>query len=96
MTFSGYTAYKVSSQRPKANIYVFTSNKKILTQLNLVWGVQGFYYNKMESTDDTITDIKLLLKKDNLLKEGDLVINIASMPIEAKGNTNMLKLSYVE
>lgn len=96
MTFSGYTAYKVSSQRPKANIYVFTSNKKILTQLNLVWGVQGFYYNKMESTDDTITDIKLFLKKDNLLKEGDLVINIASMPIEAKGNTNMLKLSYVE
>lgn len=96
MTFSGYTAYKVSSQRPKANIFVFTSNKKILTQLNLVWGVQGFFYDKMVSTDDTISDIKLILKRDNLLQSGDLVINIASMPIEARGNTNMLKLSYLD
>lgn len=96
MTFSGYTAYKVSSQRPKANIFVFTSNRKILTQLNLLWGVQGFYYDKMVSTDDTVSDIKLILKKQNLLVKDDLVINIASMPIEARGNTNMLKLSYVD
>jgi pyruvate kinase len=96
MTFSGYTAYKVSSQRPKANIFVFTSNRKILTQLNLVWGVQGFYYDKMVSTDDTIADIKHWLKQQALVQKGDLIINIASMPIEAKGNTNMLKLSYIE
>lgn len=38
MSFSGYTAYKIASQRPKAPIYVFTSNQQILTQLNLVWG----------------------------------------------------------
>lgn len=96
MTFSGYTAYKVSSQRPKSDIFVFTSNKKILTQLNLVWGVQGFYYNKMVSTDDTIADIKQFLKKNKLVAKNDLIINIASMPIEAKGNTNMLKLSHIE
>lgn len=96
MSFSGYTAYKIASQRPKASIFVFTSNKKILTQLSLIWGVQGFFYDKTVSTDHTIADIKYLLKKDGTLKEGDLVINIASMPIEAHGNSNMLKLSYVE
>lgn len=96
MSFSGYTAYKIASQRPKARIYVFTSNREILSQLNLVWGVQAFYYDKTVSTDHTIADIKYLLKKGGILKAGDLVINIASMPIEEHGNSNMLKLSYVE
>lgn len=96
MSFSGYTAYKLASQRPKAEIFVFTSNRKILTQLSLIWGVRGYYYDKTVSTDHTIADIKYLLKKEGILKEGDLVINIASMPIEAHGNSNMLKLSYVE
>ncbi len=96
MSFSGYTAYKIASQRPKSTIYVFTSNKQILTQLNLVWGVKAFFYNKQISTDHTIADIKYLLKKEDLLKEGDLVINIASIPLEDLGSSNMLKLSYIE
>jgi len=96
MSFSGYTAYKVASQRPKAPIYVFTSNKNILTQLNLVWGVRAFYYDKHISTDHTIADIKYLLKREGLLEQGDLVINIASIPLEDRGSSNMLKLSYVE
>jgi pyruvate kinase len=96
MSFSGYTAYKIASQRPKAPIYVFTSNQQILTQLNLVWGVRAFYYDKRISTDHTIADIKYLLKKAGLVQQGDLVINIASIPLEDLGSSNMLKLSYVE
>lgn len=96
MSFTGYTGYKVASQRPKANIFVFTSNRRILTQLNLVWGVKGYYYDKTESTDQTISDIKQLLKEAGKIGVGDLVINIASMPIESHGNSNMLKLSYVD
>lgn len=96
MSFTGYTGYKIASQRPRSNIFVFTSNRRILTQLNLVWGVKGFYYDKTESTDQTIADIKRLLHKEGQIKKGDLVINIASMPIEEHGNSNMLKLSYVE
>jgi pyruvate kinase len=96
MTHSGYTAYKISSQRPKGKIFVFTGNKKILTQLNLVWGVRGFFYDKMVSTDHTIEDIKYLLKKEGLLDVGDLVINIASTPIEKMGKSNMIKLSSIE
>ena len=96
MSFSGYTAYKIASQRPKSKIFVFTSNREILTQLNLVWGVRAIYYNKMVSTDHTIADIKFLLKEKGLVEKGDMVINIASMPIEEKGKSNMLRLSYVE
>ena len=96
MTFSGYTAYKIASQRPKAPIYVFTSNKQILTQINLIWGVRGFYYDKRISTDHTIADIIYLLKKEGLVHSGELVINVASIPLEDLGNSNMLKLSYVD
>ena len=93
MTHSGYTAFKISSMRPKANIYAFTSNPAILCMLNLVWGVRAHYYDKTVSTDHTIADIKHLLRRRNQVQKGDLVINIASMPIAEKGMANMLKLS---
>lgn len=95
MTFSGYTGFKVSSQRPKAHVYVFTGNKKILSLMNLVWGVKAFYYDKMVSTDHTIADIKYLLSKDGFIEEGDMIINIASMPIAEKGMSNMIRLTKV-
>ena len=93
MTHSGYTAFKISSMRPKANIHAFTSNPAILSMLNLVWGVRAHFYDKSVSTDHTIADIKLLLRRKKLVNEGDLVVNIASMPIAEKGMSNMLKLS---
>ncbi|MBW6483824.1 MAG: pyruvate kinase [Vicingaceae bacterium] len=96
MTFSGYTGFKISSFRPKAGIFVFTGNKDILNMLSLVWGVKVFYYDKFVSTDDTISDIKLILKQEQKVKSKDLIINLASMPITEKGQTNMMKLSIID
>ena len=96
MTFSGYTAFKISSFRPKAWIFVFTGNKSILNMLSLVWGVKAFYYDKYVSTDHTIADIKYILKKEGFVQTKDLIINIASVPISEKGQANMMKLSYIE
>lgn len=96
MTHSGYTAFKIASFRPKSLIFAFTSNHTILNTLSLVWGVRGFYYDKFISTDHTIADIKYFLKKNGWVKENDLVVNIASMPINEKGQSNMLRLSHVE
>ena len=95
LTNSGYTAFKLSSHRPKAPIFIFTDNLSLLTTLNLVWGVRGYYYDKYESTDHTIGDLKDIIKSKGLLKKDDLVINIASMPMKEKGRTNMMKLSYI-
>ncbi len=93
MTHSGYTAFKISSMRPKAHIFAFTSNPSILNMLNLVWGVRAEYYDKTVSTDDTIADIKQILRDLKYVREGELVVNIASMPIADQGMANMLKLS---
>lgn len=95
MTNSGYTAFKLSSHRPKAPIFIFTDNLSLLTTLSLVWGVRGYYYDKYESTDQTIDDLKDIIKSKGLLRNDDLVINIASMPMKEKGRTNMMKLSYI-
>ncbi|MBK12177.1 MAG: pyruvate kinase [Crocinitomicaceae bacterium] len=95
MTFSGYTAYKVASQRPNATIHVFTGNKSILGQLALCWGVVAHHYDKMISTDHTISDVKTILQRESAVVDGDRVIHVASMPIAEAGMSNMLKVSQI-
>ncbi len=96
MTASGYTALEISSYRPDADIYVFTGNDKLLTQLSLVWGVQSFIYDKYESTDGTIQDVNGLLQKYHLVEPGQIVINTSSTPLHAKGRTNTIRVSEVK
>ncbi|MHA6248942.1 pyruvate kinase [Pontibacter sp. CAU 1760] len=93
MTKSGYTALQLAKYRPKADIFIFTENHKLLSTLNLVWGIRGFYYNKFESTDATIEDIKQTLLDGGYIQKGDVFINTASMPITEQKRTNMIKLS---
>ncbi|TPE40639.1 pyruvate kinase [Pontibacter mangrovi] len=93
MTKSGYTAFQLAKYRPQADIFIFTGNHRLLNTLNLVWGVRGFYYDKLVSTDQTINDIKQTLLDGAYLKKGDVFINTASMPINEQKRTNMIKLS---
>lgn len=96
LTNSGYTAFQISAWRPSAHILVFTSNKKILTQLNLLWGVKSFYYDKRVSTDDTVTDVNAIVKEKGFVKKGDFLINLAAMPIIEKGMVNTLRISEID
>jgi pyruvate kinase len=95
LTFSGYTAFKISSFRPKSGIFVFTGNRKLINTLSLLWGTRALYYDKFVSTDQTIDDIKTVLHDKEHVVEGDLIVTMASMPISEKGMTNMVRLSYV-
>tara|TARA_B100000780_G_scaffold145024_1_gene101335 strand:+ start:1891 stop:3309 length:1419 start_codon:yes stop_codon:yes gene_type:complete len=96
MTHSGYNAFKIASFRPPSKICIFTNNHKIMNTLSLLWGVRGYYYDSFASTDDTMAEIKNIIQEKGIIEKGDLVVNIASMPITEKGMTNMLKLSCVE
>ena len=96
LTISGYTAFKVSSYRPKAKIYIFSSHEPILTTLNLVWGVRSFYYDKFTTTDETIEDVVGILKKKGRVEVGDILINTGSMPISERLRTNMLRVTLVK
>ncbi|MDR9400880.1 MAG: pyruvate kinase [Psychroflexus sp.] len=95
LTNSGYTAFQISAWRPDAHVLAFTSNKRILTQLSLLWGVRAFFYDRFESTDQTIDDVNKIALDNGFLHEGDYSINLASMPIEKKGMVNTLRVSKV-
>jgi pyruvate kinase len=95
MTKSGYTAFLVSSFRPNTDICIFSDNRHILNTLNLVWGVRSFFYDRFTTTDETIADVITILKKENIVKKGNIVINTGSMPLEARLRTNMLKVTEV-
>lgn len=95
LTNSGYTAFQISAWRPAAHILVFTSNKQILTQLSLLWGVQAFYYDKFVSTDQTIEDVNKIACDKGFLEEGDMMISLAAMPIKEKGMVNTLRVTEI-
>ncbi|HPA36674.1 MAG TPA: pyruvate kinase [Chitinophagales bacterium] len=96
MTYSGYTAFMLASNRPKADIHIFTSNQSLLNTLGLVWGVDVYFYDKFVSTDESIDDIIAILKNDNSVETGDVVVSTASMPIKGRGRTNMVKISEIK
>ncbi len=96
LTNSGYTAFQISAWRPQAHILVYTSNKRILTQLNLLWGVNAHFYDKFVSTDDTVEDINQIAKDKGYVKKGDMLINLAAMPVANKGMVNTLRISEIE
>lgn len=96
LTVSGYTAFKVSSYRPKCKIYIFSDREHLLSTLNLVWGVKCFKYDKFTTTDETIYDISEILKENGLVEVGDTIVNTGSMPLQKRYRTNMLKITVVD
>jgi len=95
LTNSGYTAYQISSWRPKTHVLVFTSNSRILTQLNLLWGVKAFYYASTESTDKTVEEINKIAVDNEYLQKNEKVINLTSMPIHEKGMVNTVRVTKI-
>ena len=96
LTNSGYTAFQISSWRPKTHVLAFSTDKRILGKLNLLWGVRAFYYDKNLSTDDTVVDINNIAKEKGFVTSGDIIINLASMPAEARGMVNTLRVSEID
>jgi pyruvate kinase len=92
---SGYTAIRISSHRPKSKIYAFTSNKKLLNKISMVWGIRPFFLSTYDDLDKSIHESTEILKVKKLLKEGDCVVHIGSTPLRLHGSTNMMKVSYI-
>ena len=95
LTNSGYTGFQISAWRPKSHVLVFTSNKKILNQLNLLWGVKTFYYDNLKSTDKTVEEINQIALEKGFVEKDDYVVNLAAMPIKSRGMVNTLRISTI-
>ena len=95
MTQSGYTAFMLSSYRPKSPLFIFSKERTLINQLSLSWGVRAIYYAEEESLDEIIEDQIHILKERGFLKKGDTVINTGSTPVQLHLPTNVLKISKV-
>ncbi len=96
LTNSGYTAFQISAWRPKAHILVYSSNKRIIPQLNLLWGVRAFYYDRFVSTDETLEDVNKMAVEKGYLEPDDMVISLAAMPLDNKGMVNTLRVTQIK
>ena len=96
MTRTGYTAFKLSSFRPKSKIYIFSDHRHMLNTLSLCWGVRCYYYDNFTSTDQTVEDVTKILKENNHVASGDMIVNTGSMPLEKQRRTNMMKITIVD
>ena len=96
MTQSGYTAFMLSSFRPRSPLFIFTKKQSLVNQLSLSWGVKALYYNKEESLDEIIKDQIQVLKAQGFVHTGDVVINTGSTPIQLHLPTNIIKINKVD
>ncbi|MBS1947596.1 MAG: pyruvate kinase [Bacteroidetes bacterium] len=96
MTQSGYTAFMLSSYRPKSPLYIFSKERSLINQLSLSWGVRAFYYGEEESVDDIFGDQVEILKERGFIKSGDVVVNTGSIPVQMHLSTNMLKITKLD
>jgi pyruvate kinase len=96
MTQSGYTAFMLSSYRPKAPLYIFTKERSLVNQLSLSWGVRAFYYGDEESLVDIIFDQINILKERGFIKTNDVVVNTGSTPVDQHLPTHVLKVTKVD
>lgn len=95
LTYSGYTAFQISAHRPNSNIIVYSSNKRVITMLNLLWGVRAFYYDQQKSTDETVIQVNMLTLTNGFVEQGDFVINLNATPAHEAGKTNTLRLTTI-
>ena len=95
LTHSGYTAFQISAHRPTSRIIVFSSNRRVLTMLNLLWGVRAFYYDMNKSTDETVIQVNMLTHHYGYVEKGDFVVNLNAMPVYEGGKTNTLRLTTI-
>ena len=96
MTQSGYTAFMLSSFRPRSPLYIFSKEKSLISQLSLSWGVRAFYYGEEESLDDIIFDQINILRERGFVKKDDVIVNTGSTPIDQHLPTNIIKITRVE
>jgi len=94
-THSGITAHKISSYRPAAHVYAFTSNHLIVKRLSLIWGLRSFYMENVDHINEAISRSIEVLKKEGLLKTGDIAVHVGSIPMVEHGITNMMKIGKV-
>jgi len=94
-TSSGYTSKAVSKFRPQSPIIAATTSEKVMRKLALVWGVYPVLSKKSENTDEVIDMSIHSAMMKGYVKEGDLIVITAGIPVGVSGTTNLIKVHTI-
>ncbi|KYZ76990.1 pyruvate kinase [Anaerosporomusa subterranea] len=94
-TESGHTGRMVSKYRPQAVIVAVTSKEKTVRRLCLQWGVHPTLGPSFASTDELFSNAISSALSTGLVKEGDLVVITAGLPVGTSGTTNLIRVHVV-
>jgi pyruvate kinase len=97
ITNSGHTAFRLSAHRPKADLFVFTSSKELMSTMGLLWGVKVFFFDpSADNVEHTVAAMVDMLKAKHLLSAGDVFVTTLSIPAHQGKKTNTVQLGTVE
>jgi pyruvate kinase len=94
-TTSGETAQQVASHRPATPIVAPTPILATYRQLALVWGVEPLLVDRFADTDAMMVTVVDAARERGVVKDGDLAIITAGVPLGGAGLTNMVKVHRV-
>ncbi len=94
-TQSGHTARMVSKYRPKAPIIAVTPRERIATALTLTWGVYPLLSTPTFHTEEVFNTAVQVALDSGFIKNGDLVILTAGVPVGVPGTTNFMRIDTV-
>ena len=92
---SGKTASMISKYRPQCMIVGGTTSKKVWRQMNILWGVKPIMVEEKQNTDDLFNHVIEVAEREGLVKNGDIAVITAGIPLGISGTTNMLKVHLV-
>ncbi|WFD10832.1 pyruvate kinase [Tepidibacter hydrothermalis] len=94
-TSSGHTARMVSKFRPQAPIVAATNCEKAMRRLALSWGVYPVLTESTTSTDEVIDNSIKASLEAGYIKNGELVVITAGVPVGVVGTTNLIKVHVI-
>lgn len=94
-TKSGKTAAMVSSYRPCTPIIAMTMSECVQNALTLNWGVQPLLMPPFESTDKMVEEAIARATAGGYVKDGDIAVISAGVPVGVAGTTNLIKVHVV-
>ncbi len=94
-TDSGYTARLTSKFRPTMPLIAFATSADVQRNLSIMWGVEPHFMKPLRDTDQMVAEVERYLVREKLVKKGDSIVIIASLPMSVAGKTNFMKLHTI-
>ena len=89
---SGRTARMVSKYRPACPIIGCSVNEDVCRKMNLSWGVTPLLVELKHNSDELFDHAVDKAEEMGLIKQGEIVVLTAGVPLGISGTTNMIKV----